>query len=220
MVNDEVNTDALRNAPPLPEVEDSDTETGSEESTSHEGPHLVVQTPNPNPLDTLQMYGIQALLWVQFIWNVLSYISNKTIVVSKSVVRGLQHKSYIFFQGSTYPYRLQDYALSGPGVAPVEWFYDADKKLFLSSALYNTSTEYNTHHFQWLTGEIKYNNLVLYDISEFLEDMKWAGASAPSPSHVLSAWSLYSGIVLNNKDGLVLHTINADGTESNLNLHA
>jgi hypothetical protein len=179
---------------------------------------LVVQAPPQINYMWLyaQSFGIQTFFWLQMLWTALSYLGNKTAVVSKSVIRGLQSKTFVFFQDSNYPYRLQDYTVAGPGIAPVEWYYDADKKLFISNTLYNTSSEYTSHHISWLAGEIKYNDLVLYDVSDFLEQVKWAGTTKPSVARVLSAWSLHSGIVLNGKEGLSLHTINEDGTESAL----
>lgn len=211
--DDQVNTEPLRNASPLPE---SDTESEDQQDEIEEAPVALAY---PNQI-TWQRVTIEAFLWIQFIWRWLSYLSSKTAVVTTGVVRSLQSKTYVFFQGSNYPYRLQEYSLAGPGVAPVEWFFDADKKVFLDSRVYNTPANQETHHFEWLSGEIRYNDLMLYDISDFLEEIKWGGAQKPSPSRVLAAWSLHSGIVLNGKDGLVLHTINEDGSESNLPISA
>jgi hypothetical protein len=120
----------------------------------------------------------------------------------------------VFFQGSPFPYRVQDYTLSGPGVPPIEWYYDADKKLFLSSSVYNTTTEYEMNHFEWLSGQIKYNDLLLQDISDYLQQAKWAGVTRPSAAVLVSAWSLHSGTVLHLSEGLRLHTINQDASES------
>lgn len=164
----------------------------------------------------VQRFGLHALLWLQFIWNLLSYAASTTQTVSRSVLRGLQSQLYVFFKDSNYPYRFQDTTLIGPGIAPVDWYYDGDKKLFLPSNLYNTTTEYTTHHLEWLTGQIKYNDLVLYDISDYLQEVKWAGSSKPSAARVLAAWSIHSGIVLNALDSVVLQVINEDGTESSL----
>jgi hypothetical protein len=205
-----------------PAAEASEEEVHSEAGSEVPVTELIdrIQT-NPSPtLQTLQGLGIQAFFWLQMVWQLLNYLGSKTIVVTKSVVRGLQPKLFVFFQGSRYPYRLQNYTLAGPGVAPVDWIYDADNKVFLSSQVYNSTTDYTTHHFPWLSGEIKYNDLVLYDISDFLEDIKWAGTTRPTPSHVLAAWSLDSGIVLNEKEGLTLHTITEDGSEVNVSLTA
>jgi hypothetical protein len=163
-----------------------------------------------------QQVGLQTLLFIQVVWNFLSYFASSTQIVSKGVLRSVQAQLYVFFEHSNYPYRSQDVSLTGPGIAPVEWYYNADKSMFISSSLYNTTTEYETTHLEWLCGQIKYNNLVLYDISEFLQQIRWAGRVKPSVNRVLAAWSLHSGIVLNAGEGLTLQTINEDGTESNL----
>lgn len=234
-----INTDPLRFANPLPETDseeqkqevpagqppvvDDIDEDEDEEEVEEEPVAQPIQDQPDYPsllLTNLQMWGIQALLWIQVLWNALSYASEKTTVVTKSVLRAVQPKLYVFFEGSSYPYRLQDYTLAGPGIAPVEWFYNADTKVFVDSRIYNSSLEYPTQHFEWLSGEIKYNNLVLHDISDFLEEIRWAGRQKPSCSRVLAAWSLSSGIVLNPKEALTLHTINQDGSESVLQVNA
>jgi hypothetical protein len=212
--------------PPVEHTEEETVERQEEEQeenaseSSSEAPivELMDRIPAiPSPtLVVLQTLGLQAFLWLQILYQFLQYVSSKTVVISKSVVRGIQPKIFVFFQGSMYPYRLQDVTLAGPGVAPVEWFYDADNKLFLDSKVYNTTNEYHAKHFEWLSGEIKYNNITLYDISDFLEDIKWTGTTKPTVNHVLAAWSLHSGIVLNGKEGLYLYTINENGNESSV----
>jgi hypothetical protein len=164
--------------------------------------------------DTLRSFSLQTLLWLQFFWTLLSHAGSVTQTVSRGVIRTLQKQVYVFFQGSPFPYRVQDYTLSGPGVPPIEWYYDADKKLFLSSSVYNTTTEYETNHFEWLSGQIKYNDLLLQDISDYLQQAKWAGGAPPSAAVLVSAWSLHSGTVLHLSEGLRLHTINQDASES------
>lgn len=233
-VENQVNTDPLRNAAPLPEqdvnpagqpaaVPDSDEESEVQsEEEEHVGPHLAIQ---PRPTHEVmwhyaQQATIQTFLWLQVLWRFLSVVASTTQTIGKGVIRSLQSQHYVFFEGSNYPYRLQDYSLTGAGVAQVEWYYDAEKKQFLSSSLYNTTTEYTLHHLEWLTGQIRYNDLILYDISEFLQQVKWAGRAKPSIHRVMAAWSLQSGIVLSGMNGISLQTINEDGTESNLPYHS
>ena len=212
-----LNPPAPIQAPP-PDVEDSDSESEEgEQQIVHRGSHLQAPT-HEVVWHYTQRFGIQALLWIQFLWNLLSYMATTTQTITKGVVRSLQDKSYVFFEGSNYPYRAQDLSLTGPGVAPVEWYYDADKKLFVSASLYNTTTEYTSNHLEWLCGQIRYNNLTLYDISDFLQQTKWAGRTKPSVARVLAAWSLQSGVILSGIEGITLQTINEDGTESTLTL--
>ncbi len=215
---DERQTDAPVEPIRAPDVVEEESSEEEVEEPVHTAPRHVPVRYDIVARQYLQTFSLQALLFLQMMWTVLSRAANVTQSVSVGVVRSLQTQMYIFFQGSTYPYRLQNYTLSGPGIAPVEWYYNADTKVFVSSNLYNTSNEYQTHHFQWLSGEIQFNGLTLYDVTEFLQQVRWAGAAQPSTALVLSAWSLHSGIVLNMRDGLVLKTINQDGTESLLNV--
>lgn len=218
---DQVNTEPLRNASPLPE---SDTEVEEQAVALTRVNHFEFN--NLNHISQYQAYavfygqrfGLHALLWLQVLWTLVSRVATTTRTVSLSVVRSLQTQLYVFFQGSSYPYRAQTTTLAGPGIAPIEWYYNADTKTFLSSTVYNSTNEYETHHLEWLAGEIKYNDLVLYDVSDFLQQMRWAGAERPSAALVMAAWSIHSGIVLNFRDGLILKTINEDGTEGSLPL--
>ncbi len=223
------NTEPLIQPPPTPSTPLAESENDSQsESSVEEQPQAEdyrrCEPPRPqgvSPSDMMRMVqqcGIQALFFLHTVWTWLSYAAEKTHVVGKGVVRSLQSKTYVFFKDSNYPYRLQDFTTSGPGVAPVDWYYDADTKLFTASNLYTTNTAAIARHFEWLSGEIRYNGLVLYDISDFLEDAKWAGVTRPSPARILAAWSLHSGIVLQFVEGLTLQTINEDGTESVLQL--
>ena len=220
-----VNTDPLRNANPLPESDtESEVEQEQEQEEVHQEenhvvPHLeVARHYSRNAAQYLQTFGFQTFLFLQLVWTLLSRAASTTQSVSQGVVRSLQTQLYVFFKDSTYPYRAQNTVLAGPGIAPIEWYYNADTKVFLSSTLYNSTNEYETHHFEWLSGEVKYNDLTLYDITEFLQQVRWGGATRPTPAHVLSAWSLHSGIVLNLREGLILKTINEDGSESSLNV--
>jgi hypothetical protein len=222
----QVNTEPLRIANPLPESNgDSDEEQSPvaespviEQPVAHEITHFHVPAHHEVAWFYAQRFGLQALLFLQLLWTYLNKAASTTQAVSTNLVRSIQTQLYVFFQGSSYPYRAQSITLAGPGIAPVEWYYNADTKVFMSSTVYTSTNEYQTHHLQWLAGEIKYNDLMLYDVTEFLQQVKWAGAERPSPSLVMAAWSLYSGIVLNLREGLVLKTINEDGTESSLPL--
>jgi hypothetical protein len=230
MADQQVNTDALRNASPLPDSEPvvdpapvSVNPPHDDLDDEHQIVHHVIPPPPPPPHQLAWQYtqqvGLHAFLWLQVLWQILSSVASTTQTVSKGVIRSLQAQQYVFFERSNYPYRLQDYSLTGPGVASVDWYYNADTKLFVSSALYNTTTDYTTHHLEWLTGQIRYNSLVLYDISEYLQQVKWAGTARPSAARVMAAWSLHSGIVLSGMDGITLQTINEDGSESVLPYH-
>ena len=196
------------------EVNSPVSDHSEEQPVEHVKAPQAFQAVPYKPWNTARSLALHTLLWAQFFWTLLCQAGATTQTITRGVVRSLQSQVYVFFQGSAYPYRIQDYTLSGPGVPPIEWYYDADKKMFISFIIYNTTTEYESHHFEWLSGQIKYNNLMLQDISEYLQQAKWVGASRPSATVLVSAWSLHSGTVLHLSEGLRLHTINQDATES------
>lgn len=200
--------------PQLPPSPESD----SEQEEEPQPPPSLHLTHAPHWTQTLTHVGLSTLLWLQFFWTLLCEAGSVAQTVGTSVLRGLQTQTYVFFQGSTHPHRLQDYTLTGPGVPPVAWYYDATKKTFYSGAIYNTTTEYELHHFEWLAGQIKYNNLTLYDVSDYLQQIKWAGQERPSAALVMAAWALHSGVVLTLLDGITLFTINEDASETSVSL--
>ncbi len=189
------------------------------------GPHLSHEqrhVENPHLWIFSAEASLQALLWFNFIIT-LAY-QGFTIVskVGKGILRSIQSESYVFFSDSYHPYRIQDINLHAPGVASVEWYYDADKKIFIAAPLYENSSDYSPRHFPYLSGEVRYNDLTLHDISDFLNELRWVGnGGAPSPKHILAAWSLYSGIVLlHNKDHLTLQCIMDTGNEETIRIFA
>jgi hypothetical protein len=204
----------------VPPVDDDVEEEEEEEEEGEEDEEEEEEPASFNYRLALMQFGLQTLLVVQTVWSFLSQAASTSQTIGRGVIRSLQPPLYIFFKGSSYPYRMQDYSLTGPGVAPVDWYYNAETKRFVSSLVANTPNEYMTHHFEWLSGQIKYNDLVLYDITDYLQQARWAGTVRPSISHVLAAWSLHSGIVLNVVDGLTLQVIKSDGTEATLQCRA
>jgi hypothetical protein len=141
--------------------------------------------------------------------------------VVKGVKRGLRDNIYVFFQGSSHPYYLDDIQMTSPAIPPVEWYYNAKSHTFISARLYNTSEQYHTHHIPYLTAEVKYNDLILYDISDFINSVRWAGEEGetmPNADHLVSAWTLSSGIVLQRSDAMALSVINTDGEDARVPL--
>lgn len=158
--------------------------------------------------------------FLQFMWGLLGN-------VGRGVKRSFKEDIYIFFKGSSYPYFAEDVKLNQSGVPEIDWYYNAATNTFLTARLYASSQHYHTHHIPFLTAEVKYNDLTLYDISEFINSVRWAGVddpdghqSEPMPDVdlLLSAWSLSSGIVLKRSEQMNLCVINTDGNEMKIPL--
>ena len=166
-------------------------------------------------------YALYALVTFNFLWTVTKSITGFTYTVGKSVWKTLQPDTYYFFEGYDAAYKASDYTRSGPGVPPVEWVYDSKKKTFM-----NPMGSQRSHHLPWLSAEIKHMNLTLYDITEFVESIRFfhdegvpSATSVPSAEHVLSAWSLESGILLNKSGSLVLSVIDENGEGEDIPLY-
>ena len=169
-------------------------------------------------------YALYALVTFNFLWTVTKSITGFTYTVGKSVWKTLQPDTYYFFEGYDAAYKASDYTRSGPGVPPVEWVYDSKKKTFM-----NPMGSQRSHHLPWLSAEIKHMNLTLYDITAFVESIRFfhdegvpsvpSATSVPSAEHVLSAWSLESGILLNKSGSLVLSVIDENGEGEDIPLY-
>ena len=207
--------------PEHPVLPDSDTEEDQgQESVQRNTQPLVVHREwyiSPE-------YTMYALVALNFVWDLTKTVTGFTYTVGKGVWKTLQPDTYYFFDGYDAAYKASDYSKSGPGVPVVEWVYDSKKKTFVNSMGSQIS-----HRLPWLSAEIKHMNLSLYDITEFVESIRYfhdqgvssatAVPSVPSAEHVLSAWSLESGIILEKSGSLVLSVINENGEEQEIPLY-
>jgi hypothetical protein len=135
--------------------------------------------------------------------------------VGWSVWRGLTPITYVFFEHSFYPWPKTDIVINSAVAPPIEWYYSQHQKLF-----YQPHCQHNRRHISWLSAQIKHgNDLVLEDITEFVNNLHWVGESAPKPEHILAAWTLETGIVLNPALPLRIAIISDDGSDQILELY-
>ena len=182
---------------------------------------LATATPKLN-LNDLYLQGVFCFLrFLTLSAQALQVLWNLCANIGKGVKKTFQEEQVVFFRGSCYPYRLSEIHLNAPGVPEIEWYYNSTSNTFVSARLYNNSAHYATHHIPYLTAEVKYNDLVLYDISDFINRVRWAGEDGegmPNVDHLVSAWTLSSGIVLQRSPAMNLAVINTDGDEVRLPL--
>ena len=170
--------------------------------------------------EKLNAFYFQSMLYlIRFFMLTLQFLQTSWTVArktGKAIQDSFRDDMYIFFCGSSYPYHLDDLILSSPGVPAVEWYYNATKNTFVTARLQTNSQNYTTHHIPYLSAQIQYNDLTLYDISEFINSVRWAGEDGepmPSVDHLVSAWSLSSGIVIEQSTTMKLAVINTDGED-------
>jgi hypothetical protein len=171
-----------------------------------------------------EVYMMSIMYFLQFM-NVMSRFLGSSWTVCKNVYKGvkrsLSENVYVFFEGSSYPYALDEIDMKSPGVPSVEWYYNHTTHTFISARLYNNSQHYQTHHVPYLSTELQYNDLTLYDVTEFMNDVRWAGEEGepmPNADHLVSAWTLHSGVVVKRSDAVSLRVINTDGDEQRVPL--
>lgn len=163
--------------------------------------------------DQVLMYSIHL---VNLVWGFLSTSYDVTKKVTWSVYAGLQPETYYFFKDSAHPWDTRRVNLSRAGSPHVDWHYNADTKTFRRE-----ENDGALHHFPYLTAEIYHGDLALYDITSFAESLRWTGGDvAPSANHVLAAWTLQTGILLDPSLPLVLKVINQEGEESSIPLQS
>lgn len=149
-----------------------------------------------------------------FLYTVKEY----SVRVVYGIYRGVTDEEYAFHQGSNAAYSLYKLKTDSAASASLEWIYNPERKQFkhVDSSL---GDEYV--YFPYLSAEIYHGNLRLYDISEFVSQLKWRAPAdsitlRPTAKHILSAWFLSSGVVLDVSLSLSLHTITNEGEEENI----
>jgi hypothetical protein len=199
------------------EEEEQGEEEGEEEEEEGEEEEEEEQEELPNSGSSWQIptdLGVRAIAMFNVVWTYLLTLKTTAVDLGMKVYRATMPDTYVFFGSCPFPYRMTDVNTSGPAVAAVSWYYDADTHFFLSARMYDTQKPYRAHHLPFLSATIKYDSLVLYDISDFVESLKWAGDEGeehPPVSFILAAWTLRSGVVVQNSERLRLEVIDDNG---------
>lgn len=161
-------------------------------------------------------YLLPVLSFLKFVWSITSTVGGFGYTVGSGVWKSLQPDLYFFYLGYNSPYKASDYKMKGPGIPSIEWFYDSSKKTFTTP---NGSSV--SRRFPWLSAEIKHVDLTLYDITDFIDSLRYYNddETGPSAERVISAWSIESGIVLDKVGLLKLSVINEDGESQDIILY-
>ena len=208
----------------------SDETTQPQQEEMNDLPSTNTPAPESSAADTPEQsweippeWGVRALV----VWNmstrILSAVGSFFWKLGKGIYKSFQAESYVFFKDSSYPYNKNDLLLDAPGVPPVAWYYDSSQQIFVAGHLHDTSEHVRVHHLPFLSAEIKYNELLLHDITEFMEKIRWAGDAnqeAPSAEILMAVWSLSTGIVLQKSDLLKLVVIDEEGNEKSIDLRS
>lgn len=127
------------------------------------------------------------------------------------VIEVLGPQNYVFFKGNPTPYRATVVNEKASGSTPVDWYYNPDKHIFLDP------TDALLHHVRplpILSAEIVLDGRTFYDLTDFAETVRVYSEDerAPSIQHLIGAWGLSSGIVLDHARGFETHVILNNGS--------
>lgn len=141
------------------------------------------------------------------------FVSKKTYLAISNAVNDEQ---YIFFKNDPVPYPLPKVVFSGPAACEPEWTYNLTKNTFTAS---NRSGRYVK--LPWLSAVIKYNDMKLYSLDEFIDTVKFSeiNMNPPDAQTLLSAWSLFTGNILDKNLEMNLIIIDSEGNEVRTILH-
>ena len=143
-----------------------------------------------------------------YIMAVVDYVKSSYT----KLVKAFHPENYLFFDttDTVYPEHLVN--LSANVSATPKWVYSKDAAVFRlwgDERLVPVSLQY-------LSLEIVLDGEVLYDLTDYVEKLKvyttgHPDAASPSLMDILTAWSLHSGVVLDNKREFIYRIITDSG---------
>jgi hypothetical protein len=198
------------------EDEDEDEDEDEEEVTSNMMREIIDEQ---NRRRSQWMTRESLLYWsihlTTLFWNYSSLAAYYVFKAAQGAYRGVQNQTFYFFEHSTVPYNASHVKLNSPGTPTIEWTYDFDSRVFRKSE----STD-EMKHLPFLTAEIYHEGLSLYDLTEFVQSIHYSGTVAPTAHHILGAWFLHTGILLDTSLPMSLKVFTEEGEEVVIPLRA
>lgn len=151
-------------------------------------------------MDSMYMTAFRVFLALQKVFEILF---STGVFVTNRLVAASRPREFVFFKEYAVPYPAHIVKTVGPGIPSVAWYYNMDT----NRLTYDSDDSFKS--VPWLSARIQYNGMNLYSLDDFISEVKYSssGSNAPSPAVLVGAWSLQSGIVLDNKANLELCVI-------------
>lgn len=134
-------------------------------------------------------------------YNMLSimadFCATNVVYLYKTLVNAYSVKTYLLFERIESPYNRSDVHLGSASSALPLWYYREDTRTFNEWSL--EYTENKRSEIPILSMAITDGERILHDLTEYMESVRvfHSTGAIPSIAHILGAWSLSSGIVLN-----------------------
>ena len=128
--------------------------------------------------------------------NFVHVAVSNALYVYGSLIAAFSPKNYVCFEDLGTPYLQQTVSVERSSAVP-QWSYSEEKHIFTE---WGNTLELTPKSLPILSMSIVNENTVVHDISDFVETLRVrhsAKDTFPSVAHILGAWSLTSGVVLN-----------------------
>lgn len=162
--------------------------------------------------------ALQTMNWLMNTYDLISLYLNKTEAGFKYA---FFTRWYTFFEGNPTPYLENELAKTSLISAAPEWYYSPDEMLFVQSGLEELKgyaakdlTTRQKRHIPFLSADIQEGDAVHYDLTDFVEQVRWVArspSSGPTVSQLVAAWSIHSGVIPDTRRNFTLHWINTSG---------
>lgn len=169
-------------------------------------------------LEQLFMNAGGALLVLSLVNTLSKYLQILTNTCSRVVDAmrdGFGPQSYYCLESYTTPVKDTRVNTHSAGSAKCEWLYEVGSQRFIALGDYavHANGGQRGRPLPILSMEIVDKDKTLYDLTEFLESVRVHGASSatmPSLQHIIGAWGITSGVVLNRKGEYVARMMTTD----------
>lgn len=152
----------------------------------------------------LRMFGM--------ISNIITGLFESCVRFWGSLEEAFSPREYIFFDFNPAPYLYRSVKERATVSATPQWLYDRDTKMFTQYDIENSGKGGTMSKLPILSLEIIYKDKVEYDLTDFIDYIRVRSIGSdtkagPSIPHILGAWSLKSGIVLDSIRGFEIRLI-------------
>jgi hypothetical protein len=159
----------------------------------------------------------QGLLFLLGVYNYLDNALSDLKRLAKKLYKGMKDtfspKVYYLFECLPVPYLTSSVNISASSSAVPDWYYLSESNTFVEwehATPLSTLTQVNSLQLPILSMESIEDDAVVYDLTEFIDNLKihtLGDEFFPSVAHILGAWSISSGIVLDTTRGFIVRMI-------------
>ena len=153
----------------------------------------------------VEMLPTPLVFWFLSVYNSVTKVTESTISAAQKIYRALYGAfipdSFVFFDGVVYPYPEAIINPTASTSATPVWRYLSETKQFVAWSLRSSlESAQMSHSLPILSMDIYEGDNTVYDLTDFTEKIRVYNDSmtplSPSVAHIVSAWTLCSGIVL------------------------